>query len=328
MKFASLPNGTRDGALHLVSTDLTLALNAQHVAPTLQAALDHWDTLEARLRELSTILNQDRAQDAFPFQPAKALAPLPRAHARLEARAYPRHVELVTLSLGGVPPSPERAPTMYQGCSDPFLPPCAPIAQPGEDLGIDFGAEVGAILSDVAQGASEADCARSIRLLCLLNNVTLRSLEQDDLGHPSGVRVSKPPCAMSPVVVTPDELGSHWRDGRVHLPLVTTHNGKKLGDPNAGAEMAFGFVQLAAHAAQRRPLGPGTVLGGGTVSVADRARGSSCLAEKRMLEKQDTGEMKTPFMRVGDTVRMEMLLDGRSVFGALEQGVTVFSARK
>jgi fumarylacetoacetate (FAA) hydrolase len=325
MKLATLPNNTRDGSLHVVSKDLSRAVNAGRVAATLQQALDQWDAVEPRLRELAAQLEEGRAQDAFPFQPHKALAPLPRAYAFLDGSAYLNHVELVRRARGAeMPPSFYTDPLMYQGCSDTFLAPHAPIAHASEELGIDFESEVVVILSDVPQGTTAADAGRHVRLLALLNDVTLRNVVPAELAKQFGFLVSKPPSALSPVAVTPDELGDAWKDAKVHLPLRTTHNGKQFGDPDAGVEMQFSYAQLIAHVAQSRPLCAGTVLGAGTVSNKDRARGSSCLAELRTLEKLDTGEPHTPFLKFGDAVRIEMLKDGRSVFGAIEQTVVQY----
>lgn len=328
MKLATLPNNTKDGALHVVSRDLSRAVNAGRIAPTLQHALDHWDAVEPRLRELATQLEEGRAQDAFPFQPHKALAPLPRAYAFLDGSAYLNHVELVRRARGAeMPPSYYTDPLMYQGCSDTFLAPTAPISHASEELGMDFESEVVVLLNDVPQGTTADQAGKHIKLLALLNDTTLRNVVPAELAKQFGFLVSKPPSALSPVAVTPDELGEAWKDNKVHLPLVTTHNGKKFGDPEAGVEMQFSYAQLIAHVAQTRPLGAGTVMGAGTVSNKDRSRGSSCLAELRTLEKLDSGEARTPFLRFGDTVRIEMFRNGHSIFGAIEQTVTQFVKR-
>jgi fumarylacetoacetate (FAA) hydrolase len=323
MKLATLPNGTRDGSLVLVNCSLTQAVESSPVAPSLQHALDHWLAVEPKLRELSERLEAGQCQDAFPFQPHKALAPLPRAYAFLDGSAYLNHVELVRKARGAdLPPSLYTDPLMYQGCSDSFLAPHADIAHASEEQGIDFESEVCVIVDDVPQGTPEQNALQHIRLLVLMNDVTLRNLVPEELAKGFGFLVSKPPSSLSPVAVTPDELGDHWHGGRLHLPLVTTYNGRMYGDPDAGAEMHFSFPRLIAHAAQTRPLAAGTLLGGGTVSVKDRARGSSCLAERRMIEKIEQGRMVTPFMKFGDQVRIEMWMNGQSVFGAMVQTVT------
>ncbi|MEW5853468.1 MAG: fumarylacetoacetate hydrolase family protein [Myxococcota bacterium] len=322
MKLATLPNGTKDGALHVVSRDLKMAVRATDIARTLLDALDRWEQVESPLRALADKLESGQAPGAVPFNEKDALSPLPRAYAFVDGSAYVNHVELVRKARGAdLPSSLYTDPLVYQGCSDPFLPPSAPIRHQSEEQGIDFESEVCVILGEVPQGTKKENAARYVRLLCLCNDVTLRNLVPRELEKGFGFFVSKPPSSLSPVAVTPDELGESWRDGRVHLPLITSLNGTKFGDPEAGPEMHFSFHDLIQHVAQTRPLATGTVLGSGTVSNKDRSRGSSCLAEKRMLEKLDTGEIKTPFLRFGDRVRIEMLKDGRSIFGAIDQVV-------
>jgi fumarylacetoacetate (FAA) hydrolase len=326
MKLATIHNGTRDGSLVLVNRALTSAINVSGVAATLQNALDNWDAVAPRLRELSSTLEEGRAADAFPFQVHKVMAPLPRAFCFVDGSAYLNHVELVRRARGAeMPPSFYEDPLMYQACSDTFAAPQADIRHESEEQGIDFESEVGVVVGNVPQGVKAADALQYVRLILILNDVTLRNLVPAELAKQFGFLVSKPVSALSPVAVTPDELGDAWRDGRVHLPLVTTLNGKKFGDPEAGTEMHFNFAQLIAHAARTRPLCAGSLVGSGTVSNKDRARGSSCLAELRTLEKLDTGEPKTPFLKFGDVVRIEMLRDGQSVFGAIEQRVTRYA---
>ena len=325
MKLATLQNGSRDGVLALVNGNLDQAVYVAGVAPTLQHALDAWASVAPRLRELAARLEEGRAPDAFPFQPRKVLAPLPRAYAFLDGSAYINHVELVRKARGAeMPPSFYQDPLMYQACSDHFAGPHQDIAHTSEDLGVDFESEVGVVLGDVPQGVSVDSALDYVRLVVLINDVTLRNVVPAELAKGFGFVVSKPVSALSPTAVTPDELGDAWADGRVKLPLVSTVNGRKVGDPDAGTDMHFGFAQLIAHAAQTRPLAAGTLVGSGTVSNRDRARGSSCLAEVRMLEKIDTGAAATPFLRFGDVVHIDMLHNGRSVLGAIEQKVVPF----
>lgn len=322
MKLATLPNGSRDGALHVVNRALDSAVNAAGIARTLQAALDDWYNVEPRLREIANALEEGTSRDAFPFDPAKALAPLPRAYAFLDGSAYLNHVELVRKARGAeMPPSFYSDPLMYQGCSDYFLAPHAPIRHESEEQGIDFESEVAVIVADTPQATKAADAGKYIKLLCLVNDVTLRNLVPDELAKQFGFLQSKPNSALSPVVVTPDELGPAWKDGKIHLPLTTWLNDQKFGDPDAAQEMHFSFPQLIEHAAKTRPLRAGTILGAGTVSVKDRARGSSCLAEKRTIEKIEQGKPVTPFLRFGDRVRIEMFLDGKNIFGTIDQVV-------
>lgn len=320
MKLATLPAGTRDGCLAVVTRDLSRAVRADAVAPTLQAALDRWDDAEPRLRALAADLEAGRAAGSFAFDPAAALAPLPRGPLFADGSAFVNHVELVRRARGAdLPPSLYTEPLMYQGCSDPFLAPTAPIRHRSEDLGIDFESEMCVVVDGVPAGTREQDAGGHVRLIGLLNDVTLRNLVAAELGKGFGFFVSKPPSSLAPVLVTPDELGAAWRGGRVHLPLCTYLNGQKFGDPDAGEEMHFSFFKLIEHAAQTRPLGAGSVVGSGTVSNRDRRRGSSCIVEQRTLEKLDGGEPTTPYLRFGDRVRIEMLQDGRSVFGAIDQ---------
>ncbi len=321
MKLASLKHG-RDGKLIVVNKDLTKATSAEHVAPTLQAALDNWAVARPKLEQLSKDLHAGKAIP-FAFDPAKCASPLPRAYQWADGSAYVNHVELVRKSRGvEMPASFWTEPLMYQGGSDAFLGPHEDILMETEEWGIDFEAEVAVITDDVPMGTPAADAGRHIQLLMLVNDVSLRYLAQPELTKGFGFFQSKPSSAFSPVAVTPDELGAAWQDYKIHLPMLTTFNGKKYGSPDAGVDMVFNFAALVAHAAKTRPLCGGTIIGSGTISNKDKTKGFSCLVEQRMLEKIETGESKTPFMKFGDRVKMEMLdAQGKSIFGAIEQTV-------
>ena len=320
MKLASLKAGGRDGRLVVVGRDLRRALAVPEVAPTLQAALDDWARAEPGLRAAA---ERVEAGEGEPFDEAACAAPLPRAYQFADGSAYLNHVELVRRARGAeMPESFLTDPLMYQGLSDGFLGPRDDVPFASEDWGIDFEAEVAVITDDVPMGVTPERALGHVRLVMLLNDWSLRRLVPAELAKGFGFFQGKPASSCSPVAVTPDELGSAWRDGRVHLPLVTTLNGEPFGRPDAGADMSFGFGGLIAHAARTRRLGAGTVVGSGTVSNRDRSVGSSCLAEKRTIETIERGEPKTPFLRFGDRVRIEMPAEsGHSVFGAIDQRV-------
>src|SRR5215471_8680034 len=282
MKLASLKHG-RDGRLVVVSRDLSLAIDVPHVAPTLQSALDDWDRIAPRLREISEHLNA--GGNGFAFKPEMCASPLPRAYQWADGSAYVTHVELLRKARGTeLPPSFWTDPLMYQGGSDGFLGPADDIRVADEAWGIDLEGEVAAITGDVPYGCSVRQAESYIHLVMLANDVSLRNLIPSELAKGFGFFQSKPASAFSPIAVTPDELGHAWRDGRVHLPLLVEVNGARLGAPHAGTDMVFSFPQLIAHAAKTRSLAAGSILGSGTVSNKDRARGSACIAEKRMLE--------------------------------------------
>ncbi|AZZ90387.1 FAA hydrolase family protein [Hahella sp. KA22] len=327
MKFATLKSNSRDGVLVVVSRDLQQAVAVPQIAPTLQAALDQWNDLSSALEEVYNALNEGGVKDAIAFDPSQCASPLPRAYQWADGSAYVNHVELVRKARGAeMPESFWTDPLMYQGGSDAFLGPREDIAMASEDWGIDMEAEVAVITDDVRMGVSAADAGKHIRLLMLVNDVSLRNLIPGELAKGFGFFQSKPSSAFSPVAVTPDELGDAWDGGKVHLPLITHLNDKLLGQPNAGIDMTFDFPTLVAHAAKTRPLSAGAIVGSGTVSNKDRSTGSSCLAEVRMLEIIESGAPKTPFMRFGDQVRIEMLdKQGRSIFGAIDQKVTRYS---
>ncbi len=323
MKLATLRDGTRDGRLAVVSRDLTRAAYADGIAQTLQAALDDWDGHAPALAALAADLEADRAASSFDFDPAQALAPLPRAHHWVDGSAYVNHVELVRKARGAkMPESFWTDPLVYQGGSDDLLGATADVPLPDEAHGIDLEAEVAVVTGDVPMGTSPADGRKHIRLLMLVNDWSLRNLIPGELEKGFGFYQSKPATAFSPVAVTPDELGPAWDGAKVHLPLVVHVNGKLLGRPNAGVDMTFDFGQLVAHVTRTRRLGAGTIIGSGTVSNYDRSQGSCCLAEVRMLEVLAKGTPSTPFLRFGDRVRIEMQdAGGRSVFGAIDQRV-------
>jgi fumarylacetoacetate (FAA) hydrolase len=321
VKLASLAGG-RDGRLAVVSRDLRRAAIASAIAPTLQAALDEWARKKPALEELAGELEAGRAK-SIAFDPADALAPLPRAFHWVDGSAYVNHVELVRRARGAtMPDSFWTDPLVYQGGSDDFLPPMADAPFASEDWGIDLEGEVAVITDDVPMGTNAQQARSHIQLVMLVNDWSLRNLIPKELEKGFGFYQSKPATSFSPVAVTPDELGEAWREARVHLPLVVEVNGGPFGRPNAGVDMTFDFGQLIAHAAKTRRLGAGSIVGSGTVSNRDRAAGSTCLAERRMLEALDHGRPMTSFLSFGDRVRIEMLdAGGRSIFGAIDQRV-------
>jgi fumarylacetoacetate (FAA) hydrolase len=332
MKLASLKHG-RDGRLVVVSRDLTRATDAFIIVPTLQAALDEWDRYGPRLALLAESLEHG-AVPSFRFHEHHCASPLPRAYQWADGSAYVNHVELVRRARGAeMPQSFWTDPLMYQGGSDSFLGPRDPIPAADEAWGIDFEAEVAVITADVPMGASREEAAAAIRLVVLVNDVSLRNLIPGELAKGFGFFQAKPSSALSPVAVTPDELGDAWDGGRLRLPLLSVLNGQPFGRPNAGADMTFDFPTLIAHAAKTRPLGAGTIIGSGTVSNKDAdggpgrpipqgGLGYSCIAEQRTVETIVGGEPKTPFMRFGDCIRIEMKdKAGHSIFGAIEQEV-------
>jgi len=321
MKLATLKHG-RDGRLIVVSQDLS---KAAHTGMTMQAALDDWKDAEPKLRQISSDIASGKAE-TFAFQAQDVASPLPRAYQWADGSAYVNHVELVRKARGAeMPPSFWTDPLMYQGGSDSFLSPTQDIQFPDESGGIDFEGEVAVITGDVPMATSVAEAGKYIRLIMLVNDVTLRYIAQPELTKGFGFFQSKPSSAFSPVAVTPDELGDAWKDCKVHLPLVTHWNGVKFGAPDAGVDMVFDFAQLIAHAAKTRPLCAGTIIGSGTVSNKDRSKGHSCIVEKRMLEKVESGDFKTPFMKFGDTVKIEMFSrEGKTIFGAIDQKVSPY----
>ncbi len=335
MKLASLKNRTRDGRLVVVSEDLTRSTDARMIAPTLQAALDDWAHLGPRLEDLA----RDLALNAVPserFHERDCLSPLPRAYQWVDGSAYVNHVELVRKARGAdMPASFWTDPLMYQGGSDGFLAPRDAIIARDAAHGIDFEAEVAVITDDVPMGTSPEVARGLIRLVMLVNDVSLRNLIPAELAKGFGFVQSKPASAFSPVAVTPDALGTAWKDGKLNRPLLSTLNGKLFGKPNAGSDMTFDFGQLIAHAAKTRALVAGSIVGSGTVSnkgadggpgkpVSDGGLGYACIAEQRTVETILTGGAKTGFMAHGDRIRIEMLDDRHhSIFGAIEQDIQI-----
>jgi fumarylacetoacetate (FAA) hydrolase len=323
MKLATYRDGSRDGQLVVVSRDLGSAHYATGIATRLQQLLDDWNFLSPQLEDLSTALNHGKARHAFEFDPARCMAPLPRAYQWADGSAYLNHVELVRKARGAeVPASFYTDPLMYQGGSDDFLGPCDDIVCADVAWGVDFEAEIAVVTGDVPMGAAPEQALDGVRLLMLANDVSLRNLIPAELAKGFGFLQSKPATAFSPVAVTPDELGDAWQGGRVHLTLQSSWNGRKVGLCDAGPEMSFHFGQLVAHLAKTRNVRAGSIVGSGTVSNQDWSRGWSCIAEKRAIETIEDGAPKTGFMQYGDTIRIEMKgRDGASVFGAIEQRV-------
>jgi fumarylacetoacetate (FAA) hydrolase len=324
MKLASLRRGGRDGRLVVVSRDLTRCLPVPGIAQTLQAALDDWESLAPRLEARAAVLeSQPENADVMPFDPAQCAAPLPRAFQWVDGSAYVNHVELVRKARGAeLPASFWTDPLVYQGGSDDLLGARDDVPFGDTSWGIDLEAEIAVITDDVPMGTSVATAASHVKLLALVNDWSLRNLIPGELAKGFGFYQSKPATAFSPVAVTPDELGSAWRDGKVHLPLWSRINGREFGHPEAGVDMTFSFAQLIAHVTKTRRLEAGSIVGSGTVSNYDRSRGASCLAEKRMLEQLEHGAPRTPFLQFGDRVSIEMIAaDGHNIFGTLDNRV-------
>ena len=323
MKISSLIEGGRDGTLIVIDRKLGNAIKMSEIAATLRQALENWTAVESKLRAVSDELNAGKVSGAFKPNPKELAAVLPRAPQFVDGSAYLAHVERVRKARGAeMPASFKTDPLMYQAVSDGFLAPTEPIRMTDEAWGIDFESEVGVVVDDVPMGVTSEEAARHIKLVLLINDVSLRNLIPDELAKGFGFLQGKPRSALSPVAVTPDELGDAWRDGKLHLPLITHLNGRLFGEPDAGVDMQFSFAQLIVHAAKTRPLAAGSIIGSGTVANQEESKGSSCLAEKRVLEIIRDGKAKTPFMKFGDRVRIEMFdKSGASIFGAIEQTV-------
>jgi fumarylacetoacetate (FAA) hydrolase len=324
VKLASLRRGGRDGRLVIVSRDLGRCLPVPGIAATLQAALDDWEALAPRLEARAAVLeSQPGNADVMPFDPAQCAAPLPRAFQWVDGSAYVNHVELVRKARGAeMPASFWTDPLVYQGGSDDLLGARDDVPFGDTAWGIDLEAEIAVITDDVPMGTSATDAPAHIKLLALVNDWSLRNLIPGELAKGFGFYQSKPATAFSPVAVTPDELGSDWRDCKVQLPLWSRVNGKELGHPDAGVDMTFSFAQLIAHVAKTRRLGAGSIVGSGTVSNCDRSLGASCLAEKRMLEQLEHGAPRTPYLQFGDRVSIEMIgAGGHNIFGTLDNRV-------
>jgi len=328
MRLASLKDGSRDGALAVVDRDLRHCRPVPEIARSLQAALDDWTATAPRLAAAARELAASGFADAAPFEPSHCMAPLPRAYCFADGSAYLSHAELLRRARGAELPAQFRdEPLMYQGLSDGFLGPCDSIPLADADWGLDFEAEIGAILDDVPRGATPPEAASRVRLLALLNDVSLRRLIPPELAKGFGFFQSKPASAFAPLAVTPDDLGDAWDGARLHLRVRCTVNGRLVGQPDAGRDMDFDFPQLIAHAARTRPLGAGSIVGSGTVANRDPEAGAACLAEIRACETLAGGTARTPFLMPGDCLRIEVLdAAGRSVFGAIDQEVVAAGA--
>ncbi|MCK7592194.1 fumarylacetoacetate hydrolase family protein [Pseudomarimonas salicorniae] len=333
MKLGSLKEGGRDGTLIVASRDLARAVRVPDIAPTLQRALEDWESTAPRLNQVSELLNGSPAETingepVFAVDFAQLAAPLPRAFEFVDGSAYLPHVERVRRARGAeVPDSFYTDPLMYQATSAGFYGPRDPVLVGSEEFGIDLEAEVLVVTDDVPMGVSPEAAAGHIQLIGLVNDVSLRALIPGELAKGFGFLQSKPRSALSPVFVTPDELGEAWKDCKLHRPLLTHINDAWFGAPEAGVDMQFNFAQLVAHAARTRPLSAGTLVGSGTVANQDTSLGASCFAEKRTVETLETGKPVTPFLKFGDKVRIEMLdAEGKSLFGAIEQTVKRYTA--
>ncbi len=327
MKLASLKSG-RDGQLLVVSRDMSQAVAVGEIATTLQAALDDWSSVSPALEQTYAALNAGEAGGVFPFDPSQCDAPLPRAYHWADGSAYVTHVELVRKARGAeLPESFWTDPLIYMGASDAFIGPRDDIEVESEEWGIDFEAEVVVITDDVPAGVSPAQASEHIKLIGLVNDVSLRNLIPAELGKQFGFYQSKPWTSFTPVLVTPDELGEAWDGAKLHLPLRATLNGELIGAPNAGVDMTFDFPTLITHCAKSRSLMTGTVIGSGTVSNVGSESGSCCLAEVRCLETIENGSPSTPFMSFGDRIEIEMLdSQGVSIFGKIDQRVRQYTA--
>jgi len=327
MKLATIANGTRDGELVVVSSDLQTAVSAKAIAPNLLTAMENWTAVEGRLKTLASELAAGKATGVFAFDQSAVLSPLPRSFQWIDGSCFKNHLRLMALSTGRDPKVEMDSPypLMYQGMSDDFYRPQGDITLPREDDQIDFEGEVGVVLSEVPMGTKAEDAHKYIQLILVINDVSCRAFVKREITVGFGWMHAKPSTAFSPVAVTPDELGDAWRDGRVNLPLNVSWNGKLFGRPDA-SEMSFSFPQLIEHASHTRKLAAGTIFGSGTVSnVNYREVGSACIAERRSIENIEEGGAKTPFMRFGDRVRMEMFdAAGNSIFGAIDQKIVKY----
>ncbi len=326
MKLASLKEGGRDGTLIVVDRELKRAVRASNVAPTLQKALDDWAVAAPRLAALCEELRDDKVPGSFELDTKALAAPLPRAYQWADGSAYVVHVELVRKARGvEMPPTFWTDPLMYQGGSDSFIGANDEIELADEAWGIDFEGEIGVITDDVPMGISPVAARRHIKLVTILNDVSLRNVIVGELAKGFGFFHGKPATAFAPVAVTPDELGTAWDGAKLDLPMISTLNGKEFGHPNAATDLTFDFGQLIAHAARTRHLEAGTVVGSGTVANRDAAVGCSCIAERRVRETIDSGKPVTPFMKFGDHIRIEMFdRQSRSIFGAIDQMVVKY----
>lgn len=323
MKLGSLKEGGRDGTLVVVARDLRRAVRASGIASTLQAAIEDWDSAAPRLNDLAGELAAGKAGNSFDLDPRQLAAPLPRGREFLDGSAYLPHVERVRKARGAeVPETFYTDPLMYQATCSFFLGPCDDVVIPSEDYGIDLEAEVVVMTDDVPMAVTPEHAGGHIRLIGLVNDISLRGLIPAELAKGFGFLQGKPHSSLSPVFVTPDELGDAWRDCKLHLPMRTWINGEWLGEPECGVDMQFSFAQLIAHAARTRRLAAGTLVGSGTIANEDTGKGASCLAEQRTVEKLRDGQPSTPFLKYGDRVRIEITgEDGGSIFGAIDQAI-------
>lgn len=323
MKFATLPNGTLDGRLIIVSKDLTQAADASSITPNLLSAVQNWQSKWIDLQAMYDLLNEGKLEAAFDFDPSACLAPLPRSPQWLDASAFLNHGKLMEEAFNTDPIADfDTIPVMYQGASDDFQGPTVDIPMPSEADGIDFEGEFGVVMGEVPMSATPEEAAKSIRLIVQINDWSLRALGPREMNSGFGFLQAKPSSSFAPVAVTPDELGDAWANGRVNMPLHVSWNGERFGEPH-GSEMNFSFPQLMAHAARSRKLTAGCIIGSGTVSNSAREAGSACISERRVIEKIDLGEIKTAFMKFGDTVRMQAKFDDGTdgPFGVIEQKV-------
>ena len=322
MKLGSLQSQSRDGELVVVSQNNQKAVKATHLYPNLREAIEDWENAAPQLKDIYDKLNSGEMSEAFDVDEKQFHSPLPRTFQWADGSAFIYHIVLVRKARNAEPPATlHEVPLMYQGGSDDFLAPTQDIPQVDMSHGTDFEGEVGVITGDVPMGVSPEEALKYIRLFVIINDVSLRGLIPAELAQGFGFFQSKPSSAFAPFAVTVDELEDAWQEGRVHLPLDVEYNGEFFGKANAGA-MHFHFGQLIAHAAKTRNLKAGAIIGSGTVSEEKEGVGSSCLAEKRMIEKIDSGEFKTPFMKVGDTIKIEMKNSkGENIFGTIQQKV-------
>ena len=323
MKLASLRRGGRDGTLIVVDRALSRAVAVPHIAPTLQYALENWERLAPALAEMQVELEAGQCSQAFPLLVNDLASPLPRSYQFLDGSVYLHHMERARRARGAaMPPKYLTEPLMYQGMSDAFCGPAESFRLPDQALDIDYEAEVAIIVDDVPMGISTAEAGQHIKLIMLLNDLTARALTHTELPKGFGFLQAKPTSSFSPVAVSPDELGTAWDGGKLNLPLFSAINGQRMGQPHAGTDMYFTYPDLIAHAARTRALSAGTIIGAGAVSNRDAASGFGCIAEARVHEQDVNGDARTPFLRFGDVVRIEMLdAEGHSIFGAIEQSV-------
>ena len=326
MKLTSLKEGGRDGTLVVVNRAMSKAVKVPHIAQSMQAALDNWAETEPALIKVFDQLQNDTVEGAFDFDPKQLAAPLPRSYHWADGSAYVTHVEMVRKARGAeLPESFWTDPLMYMGASDVFLGPCDDVPMESEDWGIDFEAEVAVFTDDVPAGISPEQAKVHIKLITIINDVSLRNLIPAELAKQFGFYQSKPHTSFAPVAVTPDELGDAWDGGKIHLPLHSTMNGIKLGSPNAGVDNTFDLPRLISHAAKSRPLMAGTVVGSGTVSNVGSKDGSSCISEIRCLETIANGKPTTEFMKFGDRIEIEMFdKTGASIFGKIDQVIAQY----